>query len=126
MARWIESQCAENYVAGEEVTRLRIVLEELVLNVAAYGGDPPPSLELTFVREARALRLTVEDDGVAFDPTAAPAPNLSDDLDERTVGGLGIFTVIAMMDEVSYARVAGRNRLVLRKHLRPPQDFDQS
>gem|GEM_PF-6873858 len=54
---------------------------------------------------------------VAFDPTAVETPNLSDNIDERAIGSLGVHLVMKLMDEVSYRRNGNINRLVLRKFL---------
>ena len=117
---WLDQQCAANALGGEDAARLAIVLEELFLNVAENGGAPPPSVELTFVREPLALQLVVEDDGAPFDPTAAPPPDFSVAANERDAGGLGIHLVMRLMDEVSYTRAGDLNRLVLRKFITPP------
>ena len=114
---WLDTQCAANHLSGEDAARLAIVLEELFLNVATYGGAPPPSVELTFAREPLALQLVVEDDGVPFDPTAAEPPDLAAGANERPTGRLGIHMVMHLMDEVSYTRAGDLNRLVLRKFL---------
>jgi len=114
---WLDTQCAANRIGSDDATRLAIVLEELLLNVTTYGGKPPPSVELSFVRSPLSLELVIEDDGVAFDPTAAESPNLSDDIDERAIGSLGVHLVMKLMDEVTYTRAGDINRLVLRKFL---------
>jgi len=59
----------------------------------------------------------VEDDGKPFDPLQAPPPDLSLPLERRPIGGLGIHLIRNLMDEVSYARVGGRNVLKMVKHL---------
>jgi serine/threonine-protein kinase RsbW len=112
---WLDTQCAANHIGSDDASRLAIVLEELLVNVSTYNGRPPPSVELTFTREPLALELVIEDDGVAFDPTAVAPPNLSDDVDERAIGSLGVHMVMKLMDEVTYTRDGNRNRLVLRK-----------
>ena len=66
------------------------------------------------VREDR-IDFTVSDSGVPFDPTDAPEPDLSADLKDRPVGGLGIYLVKRIMDEVSYARKNGKNILSMTK-----------
>ncbi len=115
---WLEAECGANHIGPDDALRVAIVLEELLVNVTTYGGaPPPPAVELTFIRAPLALELVIEDDGVAFDPTAAPAPNLSGDVEERIVGSLGIHLVMQLMDEVSYTRSGNVNRLVLRKLL---------
>lgn len=52
-----------------------------------------------------------------FDPLAVAAPELKRSLKERSVGGLGLHFVKSLMTDVIYARVGGRNRLVLKKSL---------
>jgi serine/threonine-protein kinase RsbW len=114
---WLDTQCAANRIGGDDATRLNIVLEELLVNVTTYNGAPPPAVELTFTREPLALVLVIEDDGIAFDPTAVATPNLSDNIDERAIGSLGVHMVMKLMDEVTYRRDGNINRLVLRKFL---------
>lgn len=59
----------------------------------------------------------VVDDAPAFDPLAREEPDIDAELDEREVGGLGIHLLRRMMDEVTYARVDGHNRLRFAKRL---------
>jgi serine/threonine-protein kinase RsbW len=113
---WIDAQCAAHRLSADMAMWLAIVLEEAVVNVMRHGGSPTPSLELRFSCEMHAVELVIDDDGVPFDPTAVELEELSDDIDERRVGGLGIRMIRGMMDEVVYSRAEGRNRLVLRKH----------
>ncbi len=59
----------------------------------------------------------IEDDGIAFDPLIAPPPDLDSDIEDRPIGGLGVYLVKEMMDEVEYARADGRNRVTLVKNV---------
>jgi serine/threonine-protein kinase RsbW len=62
--------------------------------------------------------VTIRDRGKPFDPSSVPAPDLHADLGERRVGGLGIYFMRKMMDEVSYSLDAeGGNELTMRKKL---------
>jgi anti-sigma regulatory factor (Ser/Thr protein kinase) len=114
---WIEAQCDEHAIDRDVALRLAIVVEEVTLNLVAHGGTPPPWFELSFLRAPDRLEIVIEDDGVAFDPTAADGPALVDEIDGRPIGGLGIHLVISMMDEAVYRRENGRNRLALSKYL---------
>jgi anti-sigma regulatory factor (Ser/Thr protein kinase) len=114
---WLEAQCAANGLAFELGARIGIVAEEVLSNVAKYGGKPPATVEIGFTCAGVAVEVEIADDGPAFDPTAAPSPVLSDDVEERAVGGLGLLLVAEMMDEVVYRHDGERNRLVLRKRI---------
>jgi anti-sigma regulatory factor (Ser/Thr protein kinase) len=63
------------------------------------------------------IALCLEDDGPAFDPLTAPMPDIDAALEDRPIGGLGIYLLREMMDALEYVRVEGRNRLTLRKRL---------
>ena len=99
--------------------QLRLVLEEIMMNVISYGSDGTaiPQVRLHLVQEGAALSMEIADDGVAFDPLQAPAPDLDADIDDRPIGGLGVFLVRELMDSVTYLREAGWNRLSVTKTL---------
>ena len=94
-----------------------LALDEVVTNVInhAWGDDRDHHCQVSFERSAEAVRITVEDDGAAFDPLNAKPPDLGAPLDDRPIGGLGIHLVKQFMDQVTYHRVEGKNRLVMEK-----------
>ena len=57
----------------------------------------------------------VIDSGIPFDPTLSPDPDLSADVKDRPIGGLGIYLVKRIMDQVTYARKDGQNILSMTK-----------
>lgn len=116
----------DDVMALPEVTQLpaleftlRLVLEELVVNVVNYaygeGGDGP--LEITVDNSEEAIVITLTDQGMPFNPLQQEAPDTSLDAEERPVGGLGIFLVRQMMDNVGYRYEAGRNVLTVVKKI---------
>ena len=57
------------------------------------------------------------DTGKEFDPTLAPEADITLSADEREIGGLGIFLIRQIMNEVRYQRIDGKNILTLEKKL---------
>ena len=57
------------------------------------------------------------DSGKAFDPTQAPDADITLSADDRQIGGLGIFLIRKIMNEVKYERIDGKNVLTLEKEL---------
>jgi anti-sigma regulatory factor (Ser/Thr protein kinase) len=104
----------------DTVTDLQVALDEVVTNIVHYAHPDGANHEFTVRFEMRGTRLqtVVEDDGVAFDPLAAPAPDLSLPLEKRRVGGLGVHFVKNLMSAVRYERVGERNRLTLEQELK--------
>jgi serine/threonine-protein kinase RsbW len=96
-----------------------LALEELFVNVVMHGsqGARPARVEVTLGLAGRRLTMTVQDDGPAFDPTALAVPDVTAALAERPIGGLGVFLIRQMMDEVNYERVGAFNRLQMTKQL---------
>lgn len=99
---------------------LRLVLEELVVNVVNYaygeGGDGP--LDITVENRDDAIVITLTDQGVPFNPLEQEAPDTDLPPEERPIGGLGIFLVREMMDNVTYRYEAGHNILTVGKGLK--------
>ena len=91
----------------------------MITNVAkhAYPQRGEHTFALQIVGNPDELVARIKDDGVAFDPTAHPTPNLDASLKERKEGGLGILLVRQIMTDIQYQRVAGNNIVTLRKKL---------
>ena len=104
---------SEEGVPDRTIHHVRLVIEELVSNIVRYGFDDaaPHRIEVDIRSEPRRVAVTIEDTGRAFDPNAAPPPPLDQPLEERRLGGLGIFLVKKLTSELAYTRVDNRNRV---------------
>lgn len=96
-----------------------IALEEIFMNVVTHGtaAGGQGHVDVCLALAEGSLTLAVEDEGPPFDPLMLPAPDTHSRLEERPVGGLGVYFVRQLMDAVSYARVGSRNQLRMTKHL---------
>jgi len=114
-------QAAEySRLSHDDVFAFKLVTEEICTNIIQYGYDEgkPGSLSLFFDVEEDVARLTIRDDGKHFSPEQAATPDIEADLDDREIGGLGIYLVKELMDKVSYDKTAeGINRFILEKNL---------
>ena len=99
------------------VFRVNLVLEELGLNAIQYGAKGKmPDLQIVMVSEQDLVTITISDAGVPFDPlTDAPEPDVNASIEDREIGGLGVFLAREMMDEAHYKREGGRNYVTLIK-----------
>lgn len=86
-----------------------IAADEVLSNVIDHGGAGV--VEVVASTVGGRVAVEVADDGAAFDPTAAAAPDTALGVDERDIGGLGVHLVRRLMDDVAYVREDGRNRL---------------
>lgn len=91
---------------------VRFALEELFSNIVNYAYDDERShrIEIELSAGQDGLALTLEDDGRAFDPGTAAPPDTTSPLDERPIGGLGLFLLRRLASGMAYQRIGGRNR----------------
>lgn len=101
------------------VLSLNLVLEEALTNTILYGFDDQEThlIEINISRKNQYLSIRISDDGQAYDPTQRKDPDLNLPLEERPIGGLGIFLIKQMMDSVSYVRKNNKNYLTLKKNI---------
>ena len=103
----------------KELYTIHLVCEELVVNVVsyAYSDETEGYLKIQIEKEDGTITIRFIDGGVAFNPLEREMPDVSLPLEERQIGGLGIFLTVQMMDEVLYERVDNENILTLKKRI---------
>ncbi|KRG71704.1 ATP-binding protein [Pseudoxanthomonas dokdonensis] len=102
---------------------VRLIVEELASNAIGHGGadvsqSPEHALSVHLVLDGDLLRLEFRDTGSAYDPLAAPDPDLDADVEDRPIGGLGIFLIRQLAEDIAYERRDDLN--ILRISLRHP------
>ena len=112
---------AANRLSSDVVADLHVALDEVLTNIIKYGYTDSRAHEISIQLsiEDGVLVAEIEDDGRPFDPLILPEPDLKAPLRERRVGGVGIHFVRKLMNDVSYRRMADRNRLVFKRRLNP-------
>jgi anti-sigma regulatory factor (Ser/Thr protein kinase) len=112
--------------------RLRLAVDEIVTNIVVHGRPADAGAEATIGLDAvladDRLTIVVEDRGPAFDPLTLETPEADDlkrPLEQRAIGGLGVFLAIRGVDEFRYERTSGANRNVFVVH-RPRQSTTAS
>ncbi len=115
MAAWIETTCEEFGASPALTMSINLALEEAVTNVIMYAY-PENGVSATFfvdctIDNDKNATWRIVDTGTPFDPTAKQDADLTLDVMDRPIGGLGIFMVKQIMDEVTYKREDGQNIL---------------
>jgi anti-sigma regulatory factor (Ser/Thr protein kinase) len=99
-------------------TQLAITVEEIFVNIAHYAYNPKiGAAQIRMHGDEKNITIEFEDSGMPYNPLEKEAPDITLSAEEREVGGLGIFMVKEMMDQVSYRREGDRNILVVQKKL---------
>ncbi|GAB7023125.1 ATP-binding protein [Salidesulfovibrio brasiliensis] len=102
-------------------SKLELVVEEVFINIASYAySEGGGTVEADCALDGRRFRLRFVDHGIPFDPTGQGPPDTHEDVDHRTIGGLGVFLIQKMADEIRYERQEDVN--VLTMHFTLPQE----
>ena len=104
-----------------EAERWVLAVEEVTINIVKYSyrDSPVGTIEVETIPSAEGLTVHLADTGRAFNPLAAPDPNLKATLEEREIGGLGIYLARKVVDQARYERRSDKNILTLIKKLPP-------
>lgn len=97
--------------------QMRLMLEELVMNVVSYGlAEENPVVKLSLSSDESEARAVLADNGPEFNPLeAAPDADVEASVEMRAVGGLGVHFVKTIADDVRYERTGGMNILTIVK-----------
>lgn len=98
---------------------LKLAIEEIFTNIVKHGLQEQQGAMITINLQVDddAVQVEICDPGIAFNPLNAADPDLYIPLEERKLGGLGIFLVKQLMDNVSYRRDENRNILTIKKNI---------
>ena len=119
LAEFLTGFLTKNNISQEIIMDINLCLEEAVTNIISYGfGDGAEhTITITLTRESDQLVCEVRDAGKAFNPLDHPMPDIDLPLERRPIGGLGIFFVRELADEVEYRRAGPENILTIKKNV---------
>ena len=118
VTEYITESLEEKDCPPKIVMQMELVIEELFVNVAHYAYRPDVgkcTVLKEFEENPRAIILTFIDSGVPYNPLEHEDPDTSLGVEEREIGGLGIFLVKRNVDEITYEYKDGQNILRLKK-----------
>ena len=107
--------------SDKDVYNIQLATDEAASNIIehAYEDQPAGVLELSCGMKDDTIMIILIDHGESFDPSVIPLPDLKADLSDRKIGGLGIFLMRKLMDEVHYEPKPDKsNVLTMIKHKR--------
>ncbi|MBQ0122760.1 MAG: ATP-binding protein [Bacteroidales bacterium] len=114
----IESVMNSNDIPSDESLqfKLRLSVEEVVENIVRYAYESGNGfIEVSTSVDGDTLSIRIKDGGKPFNPLAKKDPDVNASLEERQIGGLGIFLCKQMMDSVEYEYTEGCNVLTMKK-----------
>ena len=113
----IDAFCEARGLSPQIAYAVNLSIDEVLTNTISYGYDDDAEhrIDLTLRVAGETLVVVIVDDGRTFDSSSAQDPDVEATLEERALGGLGLFLVQQMMDDVAYRRRDDRNVITLTK-----------
>jgi len=115
---FITECCSRFNIQDEIVLELKLAVDEACTNIIQHGykGMDPGSIILSFRIEPERILVQLTDFGHVFEPAGTPEPDLIAALDDRELGGLGLFLIYQTMDNIDYQVSADGNTLTFIKY----------
>lgn len=113
VAAFVEKTLAQAEVPAKISMKINIAVDEIYSNIQLYSGAVNAAVECSV--EKNRILLIFTDDGSPYNPLDKEDPDITLSAEEREIGGLGIFMVKKIMDDVIYEYSEGTNRLILKK-----------
>ena len=116
---FITACCAQHDISNDVVLDLKLAVDEACTNVITHGykGMNPGSIILSFRIEPGRILVQITDFGHVFEPEAAPKPDVEAALEDRELGGLGLFLIYQTMDNIDYQSSEEGNTLTFTKFI---------
>ena len=117
---FIKEHCATVPGMNKEVLYdLQLAVDEACTNIITHGYQDlnPGSIILDLEVDPNKLTVCLTDFGHSFEPSSAPVPDIHAPLEEREIGGYGLFLIRQSMDEMDYQVTEDGNKMILTKYL---------
>ena len=103
----------------KQIFQINLALDELFTNIVSYGFTDSNShwIDFKLSFDKNTVVICIEDNGIPFDPVAAPASGSIPPLENCKIGGLGLHIVKKMMDEIVYERKGKKNVIKIKKQV---------
>jgi serine/threonine-protein kinase RsbW len=118
---FISSNASKAGFSKDEIDDMILAVDEACTNVIkhAYKYSPDGDITIEIKFDKSVFTITIEDNGISFNPDVVPAPDLQKYYREHRVGGLGMYLMKTLMDDVRYDSLPGKyNRVSLIKKLK--------
>ena len=104
--------CLEHFMIPMRIGySLKVVADEIYSNIVHYSGAK--TAEILFRNDTDSITLVFEDDGKPYNPMEAEEPDITAGAEDRPIGGLGLFMVRKMAEDVQYEYTSGKNQMTV-------------
>ncbi len=106
-------------LSRKAIFEINLVMEEIFTNIVthAFDNNAEHRISFLFLHENGMMIMRIEDTGISFNPLCVQTPDLECSLEDRKIGGLGVYLTKHFMDHIDYERRGNKNILILKKSI---------
>lgn len=122
---FVSNKASESGISNDEVENIMLAVDEACTNIIkhAYKSFPDGKIIIKVEHNSDKLLITIIDYGSSFDPLVVPDPDLPKYYKNGKVGGLGMYLMKSLMDDIKYKTVPGKyNQVLLSKRINVSQN----
>ena len=115
LIQFVTTHARSNDFGPKRITEIQLAVEEALVNIMnyAYPGQTGQVKMACTVKNKNRFVVEVTDHGIPFDILSFEKPDLTSELSRRQIGGLGVFFIRKLANEVQYRRIQDKNILTL-------------
>jgi serine/threonine-protein kinase RsbW len=117
---FIEEELEANEGSMKVKLLIAVAVEEIFVNIAHYAytpGEGTAEIQVSFFGQPKSVLISFIDSGIPYNPLIKADPDITLSVEDRKIGGLGIYMVKKSMDQVLYEYKEGKNRLTIIKKI---------
>ena len=109
----------ENKLTEKTSHDIQMALDELLTNIVSYGYEDTDEhwIDVHFGVDDGVLKVEIVDDSKPYNILERDDPDISLSMEDKPIGGLGVFLIKKLMSNVDYYTKEGKNHLVMTKEL---------
>ena len=120
---FLKEHCANVPGVNDEfLYDIQLAVDEACTNIISHGyaGLDPGSIIVDVEIDPEKIMVSLTDFGHSFEPSSAPAPAVDAPIEERELGGFGLFFIQQSVDSMDYHVTEDGNKMILTKYLAKP------
>ena len=120
VVEFVDEQLQKYGCGMKEQMAIEVATDELFSNIARYAYSPDvgcATVRVNVLQDPLSVEITFIDNGRQYDPLAKADPDTTLSVEDRPIGGMGVFIVKKSMDAVNYEYKDGKNILTIRKNI---------
>lgn len=116
---FVAAHAQKTGLTAKEISEIKLAVDEAYTNIIkhAYKNSPEQKVNIEIGSDGKQLWISLIDEGRSFDPTTYSEPDILQRVKQKKRGGMGVYLIKKLMDQVQYTRKGQSNEIRMVKNL---------